>query len=78
VLYVGNFGDGKVSLFSMNGKFLGILNDSKGNPVVIDGLWGLAFDDLATDQNKLFFTAGPNTESDGLFGYLSLNSSGRP
>jgi uncharacterized protein (TIGR03118 family) len=75
VLYVGNFGDGKVSLFTMNGKFLGLLKDAKGKPVVIDGLWGLSFDQLATDQNKLFFTAGPNDENDGLFGYLMLNPS---
>jgi hypothetical protein len=58
----------------MDGKFLGVLNDPKGKPVAIDGLWGLSFDNLAADQNKLFFTAGPNEESDGLFGYLSLNS----
>lgn len=77
ILYVGNFGDGKVSLFTMNGDFLGLLKDSQGDPVDIDGLWGLNFSPLAADQNKLFFTAGPNEESDGLFGYLMLGSPAR-
>ncbi len=77
VLYVGNFGDGKVSLFTMNGAFLGLLKDSQGNPVDISGLWGLNFSPLAADQNKLFFSAGPNEENDGLFGYLMLGSPAR-
>ncbi len=76
VLYVGNFGDGMVSLFTIDGKFLGLLKDSQGNPVAIKGLWGLSFDQLTADKDKLFFSAGPNDENDGLFGYLTLTAPG--
>lgn len=42
-------------------------------PVQIDGLWGLTCGNGANggDARTLYFTAGPNGESDGLFGSLS-------
>ncbi len=87
-IIVGNFGDGRINLFDLHGKFVEQLADSQGNPIVIPGLWALAFgagdvqqnDDQQGDDNnqgdqgnaqrRLFFTAGPNEEADGLFGYL--------
>jgi hypothetical protein len=41
--------------------------------VTIDGLWSLTFGNDATagPANTLFFTAGINNETDGLFGTLT-------
>jgi uncharacterized protein (TIGR03118 family) len=74
-LLVGNFGDGRISAFdTVTGAFLGQLSDSHGNPIAIDGLWGLSFDAQACGKGepraKLFFTAGPDDETHGLFGIL--------
>ena len=40
---------------------------------MIDGLWALEFGNAGSngDPNTLFFTAGPNDESDGLFGTIT-------
>ena len=71
IILVGNFGDGHINAFNSDGKFLGQLR-RHGNPIVIEGLWALVFAPNATgsDPNKLFFTAGPDDEEHGLFGYL--------
>jgi uncharacterized protein (TIGR03118 family) len=71
ILLVGNFGDGRINAYSMDGRFLGALHDDK-KVVKIDGLWAIGFAPVATgsDPNKLFFTAGPAGETHGLFGYL--------
>jgi len=73
VIYVGNFGDGRINAYNAdNGKFLGQVRKTNGNPVVIEGLWALMFPPATStiDQNRLYFTAGPDDEQDGLFGYL--------
>jgi len=73
LILVGNFGDGLINGFDpTTGAFVGSLSDSLGKPLVIDGLWGLAFGNGGTgfSSNKLYFTAGPNGEADGLFGSL--------
>ena len=78
-LLVGNFGDGKINAFDpVHGGYLGTLRGANGKAVKIDGLWGLAFGDGAHNQpvNTLFFTAGPNGESDGLFGRLDAQPGG--
>jgi uncharacterized protein (TIGR03118 family) len=74
-LLVGNFGDGTVNAFDLNsGALLGTLDDSNGNPIVNQGLWGLAFGNGAhgTSTSSLYFTAGiPGdgaVEDHGLFG----------
>lgn len=72
VILVGNFGDGHINVFSLGGRYLGQLK-SHNHTVVIDGLWALSFaPSTATsiNPNKLYFTAGPDHESDGVFGYL--------
>ena len=72
-LLVGNFGDGRISAYNMSTWALdGQLNDMTGNPLSIDGLWGLAVGNGATGSDqKLYFTAGPDDESHGLFGVLT-------
>ena len=72
VILVGNFGNGRINVFSMEGEYLGQLQ-THNQPVVIDGLWTLSFaPSTATtiDPKRLYFTAGPADETDGLFGYL--------
>ena len=74
LLLVGNFGDGTINGFDpTTGMFVSSLNDHGGSPIVIDGLWGLAFGNAGPgfDQHKLYFTAGLNNEENGLFGSLA-------
>jgi len=69
---VGNFGDGRINAYDADGTFLGQLR-AHGNPIVIDGLWAISFAPASAttvDPNRLFFTAGPDHEEDGLFGYI--------
>jgi uncharacterized protein (TIGR03118 family) len=78
-LLVGNFGDGHINAFDpTTGKSLGELSSSRGHPVVIDGLWGLTFGNggNAGDANSLYFTAGPDDESHGVFGKITANPAG--
>jgi uncharacterized protein (TIGR03118 family) len=68
---VGNFGDGKINAFNpVSGNWLGVLTDSSGNPIVNDGLWGIAFGNSSANPNALYFSAGINDEADGLFGEI--------
>ena len=74
-LLVGNFGDGRIHAFAWNGSAFshdGVLRKPGGAPVWIDGLWAIAFgnDGPAGATNALFFTAGPQDESHGLFGRI--------
>jgi uncharacterized protein (TIGR03118 family) len=73
-LLVGNFGDGSINAYDPNtGAFVETLTDKSGNPLAIDGLWGLAFGNggSAGPTSTLYFTAGPGGESHGLFGELN-------
>ena len=75
VILVGNFGDGRINVYSIEGRFLGQLQ-SHNHTIVIEKLWALSFAPVTTtntDQSRLYFTAGPNDENDGLFGYLIRN-----
>ena len=49
------------------------LLNTAGIPIRIDGLWALGFGNNANagSATELFFTAGPNDESDGLFGKIT-------
>jgi uncharacterized protein (TIGR03118 family) len=72
-LLVGNFGDGRINAFDpASGAFLGQLLDQNGQPITINGLWGVAFGNggLAGDTTTLFFASGLNDEADGLFGSI--------
>jgi uncharacterized protein (TIGR03118 family) len=73
-LLVGNFGDGTINAYNpISGVFIQTLQDSSGMPLSIDGLWGLRFGNGGTfgSPNTLYFTAGPNGETHGLFGELT-------
>ncbi len=75
-LLVGNFGDGRINAFDPDtGAFRGQLQGQGGssNPITIDGLWALGFGNggLAGPTDTLFFTAGPNEETHGLFGSIT-------
>jgi len=69
---VGNFGSGTVMAFDASGRFQGLLQDPDGEPIVIDGLWALTFGNggRAGVPDTLYFSAGPDDESHGLFGSL--------
>ena len=72
-LLVGNFGDGTINAFDPNGGgFKGQLFGPDGKPVAIDGLWALTVgnDGSGGNSDKLYFTAGPDEESHGLFGLV--------
>jgi uncharacterized protein (TIGR03118 family) len=69
---IGNFGSGTIMAFDTDGKFRGLLRRFRGGPVVIDGLWALTFGNGGTAgvEGTLYFSAGPDEESHGLFGSL--------
>ena len=75
-LLVGNFGDGQINAYSEhNGHFTheGELRDASGKSLTIDGLWAL---EVAQGGNNgtagtLYFTAGPDDETHGLFGQIN-------
>jgi uncharacterized protein (TIGR03118 family) len=74
-ILIGNFGDGRINGFDPDGNFdfRGSLHDREGRPIKIDGLWSIAFGTaVASDPAKLYFTAGTNGETDGLFGLLQV------
>jgi len=69
---VGNFGDGQINAFDSDGKHVGTLKDGDGKPIVIDGLWTLTLGGgRNSSSDTLYFTAGPNGETDGLFGTIT-------
>ncbi len=84
-LLIGNFGDSHVSAFDPNtGQFLGQLQDTSGNPLVLTagitgaggntkGLWGIGFGNGqgGAGTQTLFFADGPKDESDGVFGMVN-------
>jgi uncharacterized protein (TIGR03118 family) len=78
-LLVGNFGDGEINAYAKlpNGHFehRGELRGTDGERLAIDGLWALEFgnDGAAGPSSRLFFTAGPNDEQNGLFGSIDAN-----
>jgi uncharacterized protein (TIGR03118 family) len=73
-LLVGQFGSGQIAAYNIvSGEFEGLLLDSSDHPIVIDGLWGIGFGNGANagPSTTLFFAAGPDHESNGLFGTLT-------
>jgi len=80
-ILIGNFGDGRINAYDSNTReFLGPVVNTKGQPILIDGLWSLLVGNGGNggDRNTIYFTAGPNDESDGLFGSLSAVAPGTP
>jgi uncharacterized protein (TIGR03118 family) len=64
------------------GKFDGLLEDASGKPLAINGIWSLSPGNVSPSNNdpaaapaaEVYFTAGPNHGSGGLFGYLTAVS----
>jgi uncharacterized protein (TIGR03118 family) len=78
-LLIGNFGDGVIQAFRElpDGSWdhEGVIRDEHRLKVSIDGLWSLQFGHGSTNNgpaSTLFFTAGPNDETDGVFGSITL------
>ncbi|MBV6760583.1 TIGR03118 family protein [Rhodococcus opacus] len=71
---VANFaGAGRILAFDdATGEFVDYIHGTDGNPIGIEGIWGLLFGNGESlgDSNALYFTAGPKDEEDGLFGSL--------
>jgi uncharacterized protein (TIGR03118 family) len=75
-ILIGNFGDGRINVFDNDGTFVDQLEDVHGKPLVIDGLWTLTLGGgRNSSPDTLYFSAGPNGESNGLFGTITLSSS---
>ena len=89
-LLVGQFaggGDSESSGFIAaydlaTGRFDGLLQDASGKPLAINGVWALSPGNVTPTNNdaagapaaEIYFTAGPNHGSGGLFGYLTAVS----
>jgi uncharacterized protein (TIGR03118 family) len=71
-LLVGNFGDGTIMTFGLDGEFHGLLKGLDDRPVQLEGLWGLSFgnDARSGSADTLFFASGPLDENHGLLGSL--------
>lgn len=80
-LLVANFGDGTIAAFDPETRrFKDYLRDPHGKRIAIPGIWGLQFGNGASlgEANDLYFSAGPEDETDGLFGKLEAAPRARP
>ena len=73
-LLVGNFGSGTIMSFDERARFRGLLEGVDEQPLVIGGLWALTVGNGGRGGNPdtLYFSAGPDDESHGLFGSINL------
>jgi uncharacterized protein (TIGR03118 family) len=73
-------GSGTIAIYDLvTGQFKGLLRDANGNTIAINGLWDISsannsavgsYDPAGAPGSELYFTAGPNKGTGGLFGYL--------
>jgi uncharacterized protein (TIGR03118 family) len=73
-------GSGTIAAYDLaTGKFIGLVQDATGKTLSISGLWALSpgnsavagsYDPAGSPGSELYFTAGPNHGTGGLFGYL--------
>jgi uncharacterized protein (TIGR03118 family) len=73
-------GSGTIAAYDFaTGKFIGLVQDSTGKPLSINGLWAISpgnsaapgsYDPAGSPASELYFTAGPDGGKGGLFGYL--------
>jgi len=76
-IIVGMFGSGRMAVMNPGtGKFMGFLDKADGFPIQNDGLWAIRTGNGGSggDTDKLYFTAGPNDEADGLFGSVQISA----
>ena len=77
-LLVGNFGNGRIRAYQQlaSGKWVykGQLRVASGAPIVVDGLWSIAFGNgaAAGPTNNLYFFAGPTGQTQGLLGFIAV------
>ncbi len=75
LLVTNNTGKGTINGFSLTtGKLVGTINNSSGDPIEINGIWGIEFGGGTTNNgatNALYFTAGPN-DTAGYFGVINV------
>jgi uncharacterized protein (TIGR03118 family) len=77
-ILIGNFGEqgqfsGWINAFDGGNQndSQGPLRDATDKPIVIDSPWALVFGTfLNSDADTLYFTAGPNQQTNGLFGKI--------
>ena len=76
LLVSNNTNTGTINSYNaVTGAFVGTLKDTTGNPIEINQLWGIEFGDGLGKNgaaNQLFFTAGPDNGSVGLFGEIVI------
>ena len=76
----GTEGSGTIAAYDLaTGKYLGLVLDATDSPLAINGLWALSPGNSASASSsdpagapaaELYFTAGPDHGTGGLFGYL--------
>jgi len=75
-LLVGNFGDGTIHVYDpTTGKLVDTLTGPGDTPLAtIDGLWALIAGNAGNggSADSIYFTAGPDGETHGLFGVMSV------
>jgi uncharacterized protein (TIGR03118 family) len=74
-------GSGTIAAYDLaTGKFIGLVEDATGKTLSISGLWALSpgnsastgsYAPASSPGSELYFTAGPNHGTGGLFGYLT-------
>jgi uncharacterized protein (TIGR03118 family) len=72
-ILIGNFLNGEINAFDpVTGAYLGTLDGSNGLPIANPGLWALDFrtGGAGNNTNALYFTAGIDDETHGLFGAI--------
>jgi uncharacterized protein (TIGR03118 family) len=70
-LLVASFNSGTITAFDpITHKAIDYLRDDAGNPILVDGIWGMLFGNGASlgDKDALYYSAGPNLAVDGVFG----------
>jgi uncharacterized protein (TIGR03118 family) len=78
ILISNNISRGRINAFNPEtGQFLGPLRDANGQVIEVDNIWALQFgQDAAANangaHNQLFFTAGPDSYANGLFGVITV------
>jgi uncharacterized protein (TIGR03118 family) len=77
ILISNNISRGRINAFNPEtGQFLGPLRDANGTAIEVDNIWALQFGHDAIPNNgahnQLFFTAGPDSYANGLFGVITV------
>jgi uncharacterized protein (TIGR03118 family) len=73
-------GSGTIAAYDLaTGTFMGLVQDATGKPLSINGIWALSpgnsaavgsYDPAGSPASELYFTAGTDHGTGGLFGYL--------